>query len=109
MVRLSESVVVGLLDVAVVVEVLLLEVDVVGVVLVGGFGGFLVALDVEEELGDGREVLRGRRGFVGADDAGCCAETDALAMQRRSARQRWPMLKDKPSGERREGEGGVAS
>ena len=31
----------------------------VGVVAVGGFGGALVALGVEEQ------VLRGRRGFVG--------------------------------------------
>ncbi len=75
----------GLLEIAVAVQLLLLGVDVVGVVLVGGFGGALVALYVEEELGDGREVLRGRRGFVGGrrglDDRrrggvlreGCCA------------------------------------
>ena len=41
--------------------------------------------------------------------ADCCAEMDALAMQRRSARQRWPMLKDKPrgEGERREDGDGI--
>ena len=48
----------GLLYVPVVVDLLLFEVDVVGVVLIGGFRGFLVAFGVEEELRDWRERLR---------------------------------------------------
>ena len=50
----------GLFEVAVAVEVLLLEVDVVGVVAVGGFGGALVAFHVEEEGRGGGEGLVGR-------------------------------------------------
>ena len=44
----------GLLQVAVAGEILLLDVDVVGVVLARGFGGLLVAFDVEEEFADWR-------------------------------------------------------
>ena len=96
----------GLLEVAVVVEVLLLDVDVVGVVAVGGFGGALVALYVEEEsggmggrcwrrarVGDGRRLrlLRGER--------------SRWRCRGGVRRQRWPMLKDKPRGERARGSG----
>ena len=49
----------GLFEAAVAVELLLLEVDVVGVVAVGELGGALVALGVEEQ------VLRGGGGFLG--------------------------------------------
>ncbi len=45
----------GLFELAVFVEALLLKVIVVGVVVVRGFGCLFVALDVVQELGDGRE------------------------------------------------------
>ena len=48
---------VGLFDVAVFVEVVELDADVVGVVLACGFGGLLVALDVEEKAADGWKGL----------------------------------------------------
>ena len=47
----------GYLETAIAGEVLLLDVDVVGVVLARGFGGLLVALDVEEEIADGWQGL----------------------------------------------------
>jgi len=55
----------GLFEVAIIVELQLLEADVVGVITSGGICDLFVAFDVEEKLGDGWEVLRGRRGFVG--------------------------------------------
>jgi len=51
----------GFLEVAAIVEFQLLEVDVVGVVAGGGFGALFVLLEVENELGDGREGLVGER------------------------------------------------
>ncbi len=58
--------------------------DVVGVVLVGGFGGFLIALDVEEKV----RARTARLLVAGADwatggEVGCCAERVALAMQKK--------------------------
>ena len=69
----------GLLDGALAVEVLLLGVDVVGVVLASGFGGFLVAFDIEEEFVDCGKWLgcgggcRRRRWIRGLLRVGECA------------------------------------
>jgi len=47
----------------------------------------------------GRSCADGE-GLSGVDDVVSCANARALARSRRSARQRWPMLKDKPRRER---------
>ena len=44
----------------------------VGVVAVGGFGGALIAFDVEEQCRGGRKRLRFRRGRCGLLRGGAC-------------------------------------
>ena len=53
----------------------------------------------------GRSCADGE-GLSGVDDVVSCAKAPALARSRRSARQRWPMLKDKPRRVQRRDGGG---